>query len=693
MANKQHIEGSAQGRRPEAAGAATRGRRWHRHALGLAAVAVMNGAVGLGITAALAAPGAASSATATATAAATAALKAAGTSAATAQAWSASTTYATAGTFVTYRATVNGQLKQATFINAWWTQGDAPSFVSSDGPWKQVGAVQLIQADGSSTVEAAPPWFATAAYVGGSVVTVDTSAGRQCYKSKYWTQGFDPTTAVSQPWETPWEALAACPAAPSTPSSGNADGSSSGNAGADTSGNAGAGAGADGAGNGNGGGTGTSQPPTTPTTPPAPAASSPTPPPRPDKLPPQSDTQPPVLPAGTPIVPPVIADVPPPSPVQAPAQSAGSDLPAQGYAFLRRVTVEDWDWLFPLRSGRHDVNGGTRNTPPFAQADGSSDTFQLSAFRRAVLEYNAWAKANGYKQFLNEGTLKQQAQEFLVFWAKSARETSGSWSNAPAPWITSMNDDNGTTMSVWKGGLYWVEEVGYSSRPDGTSPAIGYVDTGSAAFPPVTGRSYHGRGVIQLSWNYNYGAFSRWLYDSGLMRDVVTAPDTLLRRPDLVASNGALSILSGIWFWMTPQGQKPSSHDVLYGDMTHISTSSTDTGLPQLRTGLTVQGAPTGPVATGDTTDEQVMAFRIGSIINIVNGGLECNGAASWHNGPPQRASYYNAFAAYFNQKMPDLQATRVRAATNVWDAKVTTSSPEALQSATCFNQKSYYGW
>ena len=47
-----------------------------------------------------------------------------------------------------------------------------------------------------------------------------------------------------------------------------------------------------------------------------------------------------------------------------------------------------------------------------------------------------------------------------------------------------INDDNGTTMSVWKGGLYWVEEVGYSSRPDGTSPAIGYVDDGSAAFPP-----------------------------------------------------------------------------------------------------------------------------------------------------------------------------------------------------------------
>ncbi len=671
MANKPHIDPRGQRLRQGSPQVTTPSVRWHRQALALAAAVLLQGAVGLGMTLATAAP------------------TVAGSSASTAQPWSASTTYATAGTYVTYRATVNGQLKQATFINAWWTQGDVPSFVSSDGPWKQVGAVQLIQADGTATVEAAPPWFATAAYVGGSVVTVDAPSGRQCYKAKYWTQGFDPTTAVSQTWETPWEALAACPSAPTRPVSGDTPaGDTSGNgSGNNTANDPGNGAGA---GSGNGGGTGT--PNSTPA-PAASAASSPTPPPRTDKLPPQTGNQGPTLPAGTPIVPPVTTDIPPASPVKAPALSAGADLPAQGYAFLRRVTVEDWDWLFPLRSGRYDVNGGTRNTAPFAQPDGSTDTFQLAAFRRAVLEYNAWAKANGYKQFLNEGTLKQQAQEFLVFWAKSSRETSGSWSNAPAPWITSLKDDNGTTMSVWKGGLYWVEEVGYSSRPDGTSPAIGYVDTGSAAFPPVPGRSYHGRGVIQLSWNYNYGAFSRWLYDSGLMRDVITAPDTLLKRPDLVASNGALSILSGIWFWMTPQGQKPSSHDVLYGDMTHISTSGADTGLPQLRTGLTVLGAPTGPVATGDTTDEQVMAFRIGSIINIVNGGLECNGAASWHNGPPQRVSYYNAYTSYFNQKMPDLNATRVRAATNVWDAKVSTSSPEALQSATCFNQKSYYGW
>ncbi|WP_141100689.1 glycoside hydrolase family 19 protein [Roseateles aquatilis] len=564
---------------------------------------------------------------------------AADTSVAAAKVWSADTTYASAGQRVTYRATVDGVVKQAVFVNAWWTRGDAPSFTSNEGPWKRVGAAQIVDGAGTVSIELTPPWYASTAYTGGMIVAVGAPASISCFKAKYWTQGFNPATAVAHEWETPWERLAACP-----------DGT------------------------------------TAPITPSSDAAG------RIDHLPPQDPVKP-VVPGGTPVVPPVMPTVPPPSPVVAPTVDSGSTLPAEGYAFLRQVSAGDWDWLFPLRSGKYDTQGGTRNMEPIARPDGSTDTFTLPAFRRAVLEYNGWAKANNCKQFLNEGTLKQQSQEFLVFWAKSSRETSGSWQGAPAPWIRDYIDRDGRVTQVWKGALYWVEEVGYTSNTDGTSPNIGYVDTGSVDFPPVPGRSYHGRGVIQLSWNYNYGAFSRWLYDSGLMRDVITAPDTLLKRPDLVATNGALSILSGIWFWMTPQGQKPSSHDVLYGDAINISRNSTDRGLPQLRTGFTVNGQPTGPVATGDTTDEGVMAFRIGTIINIVNGGLECNGAASWHQGPPQRISYYNAYTTYFNERSINPGATRVSVATNIWNDKISTSSPEAVQSATCFNQKSYYGW
>ncbi|WP_419810195.1 glycoside hydrolase family 19 protein [Bacterioplanoides sp.] len=378
------------------------------------------------------------------------------------------------------------------------------------------------------------------------------------------------------------------------------------------------------------------------------------------------------------------------------ATPAPLELPESGYEFLRQISSQDWDWLFPLRSGKRvspepcsagqflDCGGGVRN-------DGSNDAFTLNAFVKAVLEYNHWAASNGYKQFLNEGTAKQQAEEFVAFWAKSSRETSGSWSSANEPWIVSQQIGQ-ETLTVWKGGLYWVEEVGYSTDPlTGTSNAVNYVDAGSASYPPAPGRSYYGRGVIQLSWNYNYGAFSYWLYDNGLMKDVVVNRDELLKFPNLVASNGELSILSGIWFWMTPQGAKPSSHDVMFGNAFNISASTQDQGLPQSN-----QAGFVIPTAAGDTNDADVFAYRLGTVINIVNGGLECNKAAAWHGGPVQRVMYYDAYAAYFNQQY-DLGITRmpqVRADSRErWTQSISDSSPAQLQSATCYNQRSYYGW
>ena len=398
----------------------------------------------------------------------------------------------------------------------------------------------------------------------------------------------------------------------------------------------------------------------------------------------------------TPVVPPVI-------PAEVPTSTAASgtvatELPDDGYEFLRLVTTDDWDWMFPLRSGKSvatepcttrqflNCGGGTRNS------DAYPDTFTLDNFKKAVLAYNHWANLNGYKQFLNEGTLKQQAQEFIVFWAKSSRETSGSWSSANEPWIVN-HILAGENITAWKGGLYWVEEVGYTTdSTTGKSTAINYVDSGSSLYPPSAGRSYYGRGIIQLSWNYNYGAFSYWLYDNNLLRDVVDTRNKLLDYPNLVAENGALSIMSGIWFWMTPQGAKPSSHDVMYGDVYNISQTTQDLGLPQ-----TNDSSYTPPVASGDTSHPETYAYRVGTVINIVNGGLECNKAAKWHGGPVQRVLYYDAYAAYFNATH-SVNATRLGGAGTAsnkaaWLSKVSSTSEQALQNSTCYNQKSYYGW
>merc|ERR1712137_572290 len=74
----------------------------------------------------------------------------------------------------------------------------------------------------------------------------------------------------------------------------------------------------------------------------------------------------------------------------------------------------------------------------------------------------------------------------------------------------------------------------------------------------AAGQTYQGRGPVQLSWNYNYGAFSA---DPRVYGDSTV----LLKNPSLVASDPVLAYKAGLWFWMTPQAPKPSCHAVVSG--------------------------------------------------------------------------------------------------------------------------------
>lgn len=427
------------------------------------------------------------------------------------------------------------------FKAKWWSQGQEPS--SSNSPWESVSCpvgkavdnpLSTLGSFDASTTVIAPPspslpvsvtpsspsapastgtgitpeqaanipvWSAQGVYLENSAVKHTASNATYCYRAKWWTQGNEPKSSseLKNLWDSPWEQKAAndCPTMPVTQSSQAAV--AAGSSATDTS---------------------------VQTLPAAPTTSSAA----------QNTAQ-----NTTPVVPPVIASGVPPT--QAIVGVIPTELPSTGYAFLRKVTTAHWDWLFPLRSGRYNLSGGTRNSIPFAKADGSTDVFTLNNFKKAVLAYNEWARQSQYKQFLNEGTELQQAEEFALFWAKSSRETSGSWSGAPSPWI----DNDPVAGITWKGGLYWVEEVGYTTDPKtGKSPAINYVDAGSMEYPAAEERSYYGRGPIQLSWNYNYGAFSQWMHRAGMFPDVIRKPNTLLEYPNLVADNGAISIMSAV---------------------------------------------------------------------------------------------------------------------------------------------------
>jgi predicted chitinase/LysM repeat protein len=143
------------------------------------------------------------------------------------------------------------------------------------------------------------------------------------------------------------------------------------------------------------------------------------------------------------------------------------------------------------------------------------------------------AATQKYSSFCNEGSDEQRRREAAAFLANIAHET---------------------------GDLRHIEEENKANWSHYCQPGI---------YPCTPGKTYHGRGPIQLSWNYNYGACGAAL---GI---------DLLNNPDLVARDSAISFMTALWFWMTPQPPKPSCHHA-------ISTSG------------------------------------FGMTINIINGGIEC---------------------------------------------------------------------
>lgn len=175
------------------------------------------------------------------------------------------------------------------------------------------------------------------------------------------------------------------------------------------------------------------------------------------------------------------------------------------------------------------------------------------------------AAAANYPEFACEGDEETRLRELVAFLAQISHETTGGWATAP------------DGPHAW--GLCFNAEVGCE---DGTCTQ--YCDATNATYPCAAGQTYHGRGAIQLSWNYNYG-------QAGDALGV-----DLLANPEQVATDPELAIATALWFWMTPQAPKPSAHDVMVG-----------------------QWRPTA----ADLELGRVPGF--GMTTNIINGGIECN--------------------------------------------------------------------
>ena len=207
--------------------------------------------------------------------------------------------------------------------------------------------------------------------------------------------------------------------------------------------------------------------------------------------------------------------------------------------------------------------------------------YSYDAFLQAAAKFPAFCGENN-NHALND--LQTCGRELAAILAHLTKETG-------------YNDPNQSTP-VFRQALYYTDEMGCKK---GGSSACDYKSTGwsETFYPPSRSEQYYGRGPVQISWNYNYGAFSKVYGES-----TYNSKMYLLEHPDEVTSNGLVAFTSGLWFWMTPQSPIPSMHDVITG-FWKPNSADKKAGMKTSNNGLNCFGI---------TTD-------------IINGGIECGGA------------------------------------------------------------------
>ncbi|MCL2598712.1 MAG: InlB B-repeat-containing protein, partial [Firmicutes bacterium] len=154
-----------------------------------------------------------------------------------------------------------------------------------------------------------------------------------------------------------------------------------------------------------------------------------------------------------------------------------------------------------------------------------------------------------YGSFMADGDENTQKRDLAGFLGQISHET----------------NRFGTSSNTREGALGFQQELNHSdtagteyTTQDQYPGSNTYNPTACKNFPPNLNKSYHGRGPMQLSWNYNYGLFSAMFFGDKMV---------LLDDPGMLArdGNGDLALAASLWFWMTPQGLKPSCHDVITG--------------------------------------------------------------------------------------------------------------------------------
>lgn len=192
-----------------------------------------------------------------------------------------------------------------------------------------------------------------------------------------------------------------------------------------------------------------------------------------------------------------------------------------------------------------------------------------------------------YGSFCSEKDLLTSKKELAAFFANIAHET--------------RHGENGK----YDDGLMFIHE---------NNTSLPYV-ADNDDYPAVPGKKYYGRGPLQLSYNGNYGYASDCIFGD---------KNILLTNPDLVETDPVTAFKTAIYFWMTPQGARPSAHDVMIGKWTPNAAD----------------------IAAGRTPG-------FGMTINIINGEVECNKGEAIYS-MADRIGFYKYFLKSFGVTDPN---------------------------------------
>jgi chitodextrinase len=152
--------------------------------------------------------------------------------------------------------------------------------------------------------------------------------------------------------------------------------------------------------------------------------------------------------------------------------------------------------------------------------------------------------------------------------------------------------------------------MGWSEGQAGYTTGCGQDDWQNRRWPCAANQGYFGRGAKQLSYHFNYGAFSEVMFDGDAT--------VLLNDPARVADSW-LNLASAIWFFLTPQAPKPAMLHVI--DRTWVpSAAELDAGI----------------------------GYGFGTTINIINGGIECGEQNRFKGQPVNRISYWQGLSDHY---------------------------------------------